>query len=826
MKHPIKRILACTLAMALLLGVGTAGASGPSEIILPAAQAEVSGQGVSRTQEVQPTVYDETTNTVTSMGTGSAVTYTVPDGVDGVYDLYLTVSKSLTASSSAPFGLSINGGVPHAFPLHYGVSGDSPFAYTEDGEWDVGSLTDTGRFLVERAVALKSGDTVTITGLYGSSAAALPDLAYPDVGDLLLAAPGAEVATGYDNTVKPAEPTDPSDPLSGLNIIWLGSSVTFGTQSGGYYSMADAIADRHAATICEKYAIGGTTLVNTGTDSYVARMKTIDTNRRPDLFVVQLSTNDATSHKPYGEMSGSFDPASFDDATIIGAMETIISYVRAVFDCPVVFYTGSYYDSEEYSTMVDALLKLQEKWGIGVVNLFHNEEMVSLYDTEQYHVYMHDTIHPFRQGYIEWWTPAFEAYFTEFLAAQNKTTGISAQKVVFDGAETQVEAYNVDGQNYLKLRDVASALTESDLKFDIAYEAGTASLLPGQAYTAVGGECTAGTVPAQEALVKTNTQFELDGKTVSMDAYNIGGSNFCKLSDLFKALGCGIGWHPESNTVYLTSKGGMELPETPDQAEQFIIPSKYTKCQTVVFEKLGLDILVAMNEEETEFCLSFNAFGNDQLLYGTLENGTPTVTYDKTGFFTNDTPTILASVDADAWEMLVQPGVVPARYTKTQTVIFEKLGIEIQVCMDEEESEFFLTFNAFGNDQLLYGTMENGAPAVAYDKTGFFTNDVPAILGSATPEAWTMVIREGEIPAKYTKTQTVVFEKLGIEIQVCMNEEESEFFLTFNAFGNDQLLYGTVKDGTPTVAYDKTGFFTNDVPTILGSVNAAAWEAL
>ena len=145
---------------------------------------------------------------------------------------------------------------------------------------------------------------------------------------------------------------------------------------------------------------------------------------------------------------------------------------------------------------------------------------------------------------------------------------------------------------------------------------------------------------------------------------------------------------------------------------------------------------MAMNDAETEFCLSFNAFGSDQLLYGTMENGTPTVTFDKTGFFTNDAPTILASVDAGAWEVLIQEGVIPAKYTKTQTVVFEKLGIEIQVCMNEEESEFFLTFNAFGNDQLLYGAMSEGVPTVEYDKTGFFTNDVPTILGSVTADAW------------------------------------------------------------------------------------------
>ncbi len=83
------------------------------------------------------------------------------------------------------------------------------------------------------------------------------------------------MATGYDNTVKTVPEADPSDPLAGLNIIWLGSSVTYGAQAGGHYSMVDAIRDNHPGTVCEKYAISATTLVNEKEDSYVGRMKLI-----------------------------------------------------------------------------------------------------------------------------------------------------------------------------------------------------------------------------------------------------------------------------------------------------------------------------------------------------------------------------------------------------------------------------------------------------------------------------------------------------------------------------------------------------------------------
>ena len=734
-----KRLLALTLALGLTAGMMLpAGAADGDTVTLSAAQAEITGKGVSRENKMENTVYDETTGTVTNVGTGSTVTFTVPDGVDGTYDVYLTVSKCLSGGSSTPFGLSVNGSKSYAFPLDYQVSGDSPFAYNVDGEYDVGSITDTGRFLIKSGLELKAGDTITITGMYGARSAALAGLAYPDVGDILLAKPGTQVATGYDNTVKPVETVDPTDPLSGLDIIWLGSSVTYGAQAGGYYSMADAIADNHAATVCEKYAINGTTLTNLDAETYVSRMKTIDPTRNPDLFVVQLSTNDATSHKPYGEMTDSFDPSTFDDTTIIGAMETILAYVQTTFDCPVIFYTGSYYDSEEYAVMVEALLKLQEKWGFGIVDLFNNEAMTAIYDTEQYHAWMSDTIHPFRGGYIEWWTPAFEEYFTEFLAGYEKESEeFAARTVTFDGKATDAAACVIDGSAYIKLRDAASLLAGSDYAFNVSYDAASdvVSLTAGEDYTAVGGELSGAAAGTPAASSWT---FQLDGKPANLRAYTIGGANYCRLGDLASLLGFVVGADDESGVLYLTTAGSVYELAVND-ADEAVIPLKYTKSQTVVFEKLGIDILVCMNEEETEFYLTFNAFGNDQLLYGTIADGVPTVEYDLTGFFTNDTPTILGSVKDDAWEMVIQDGIIPAKYTKTQTVVFEKLGIDIQVYMNEEETEFYMVFNAFGNDQLLYGTMVDGVPTVEYDLTGFFTNDAPTILGSVKADAWQKV---------------------------------------------------------------------------------------
>ena len=289
------------------------------QVLLSAADAVFTeGEGIGPDNEKEPTSYDEETGMIRAAAQGTEIVYTVPEGVEGTFDMYLTVSKVLAAFSSQPFNFTINDGDTFSVPVDLPVPADSPASYKEDGDYDKGSLTDTGRFLIKQSLELKAGDTIKVTCAFGCTAPTLKGMVFPYVGDVLLAPAGSEVATGYDNTVKTVPEADPSDPLAGLNIIWLGSSVTYGAQSGGHYSMVDAIQDNHPGTVCEKYAISATTLVNEKDDSYVARMKLISKDETPDLFVVQLSTNDATTGKPMGEVTDSTDPADILHRNLCG----------------------------------------------------------------------------------------------------------------------------------------------------------------------------------------------------------------------------------------------------------------------------------------------------------------------------------------------------------------------------------------------------------------------------------------------------------------------------------------------------------------------------
>lgn len=95
-------------------------------------------------------------------------------------------------------------------------------------------------------------------------------------------------------------------------------------------------------------------------------------------------------------------------------LEYIICYAQETWDCQVVFFTESRYDSEEYRAMVDQLLKLKDKWGIGVLDLWSSDTFNDISD-EQRDVYMYDNIHPTKAGYRDWWGPEQERKLLAFL---------------------------------------------------------------------------------------------------------------------------------------------------------------------------------------------------------------------------------------------------------------------------------------------------------------------------------------------------------------------------------------------------------------------------
>lgn len=215
---------------------------------------------------------------------------------------------------------------------------------------------------------------------------------------------GSEGGNSHRCSVEETE-VNAASPLRGKTVIFLGSSVTYGAGSKGK-SFVDFL-EKADGIIPVKEAVSGTTLVDNCSRSYISRMKNIDRSIRADAFVCQLSTNDASKDLPLGSISQGTSLSDFDTSTVAGAIEYIIVYAKQTFGCPVMFYTGTRYESEKYAQMVLLLADIARKYEIHVLDMWNNEQLnQSVYG--DFDFYMADGIHPLRAGYRLLWLPEFE----------------------------------------------------------------------------------------------------------------------------------------------------------------------------------------------------------------------------------------------------------------------------------------------------------------------------------------------------------------------------------------------------------------------------------
>jgi hypothetical protein len=133
----------------------------------------------------------------------------------------------------------------------------------------------------------------------------------------------------------------------------------------------------------------------------------------------------------------------------------------------------------------------------------------------------------------------------------------TAAKVLMNGRAMTLEAYNINDNNYFKLRDIAMAINGTEKQFDVSWDGAnnTISLTANKAYTPIGGELSVSEIPIQKAAVITGSRIYLDGREIQLAAYNIGGYNYLKLQDIAEALDFSVAWDEKAGAIGIdTSK--------------------------------------------------------------------------------------------------------------------------------------------------------------------------------------------------------------------------------------------------------------------------------
>jgi len=138
---------------------------------------------------------------------------------------------------------------------------------------------------------------------------------------------------------------------------------------------------------------------------------------------------------------------------------------------------------------------------------------------------------------------------SKVIAQPNKST------VLVNGKKIAFDSYNIDGYNYFKLRDLAQAVNGTEKNFEVTWDGtrNAINLFSNRPYTPVGNELQSSANFTSKVASPTTSAIYLDGKAVTLTAYNIEGNNYFKLRDIAKLFDIGVTWNGKTNTIEINT---------------------------------------------------------------------------------------------------------------------------------------------------------------------------------------------------------------------------------------------------------------------------------
>ena len=177
----------------------------------------------------------------------------------------------------------------------------------------------------------------------------------------------------------------------------------------------------------------------------------------------------------------------------------------------------------------------------------------------------------------------------------------STQYISIDGgSKITIPAFNINGNNFVKLRSVAYLLSGTDKQFSVTYTAATnlITLRSDYSYASIGGELT---VPSSYTKAVASSQIVyLDGSYVYPTAYNIDGYNYFLLRDLAALFDFEVEY--SGTTVYIDtdkSYGGDDDSSSSDfDVDMKLLGDEGTYLSTSTFDPDDNSYDVEIDEEE------------------------------------------------------------------------------------------------------------------------------------------------------------------------------------------------------------------------------------
>lgn len=225
--------------------------------------------------------------------------------------------------------------------------------------------------------------------------------------------------------------------------------------------------------------------------------------------------------------------------------------------------------------------------------------------------------------------------------AASPEVGISSQKVILDDEEVALSAYNIDGSNYFRLRDLAVYLKDTPAEFSIDFANNTIHIERGGSYEALGTELAA--LSAPQKVVVSPQKIRIDGSLYKIGAYNIDGSNYFKLRDL-SALGFDVDYDDETKSILIETTGDYSYDGiySPFTTVGKTVEVGSTVSIAIIDKSLSDGLTVTSDNSCVKTSVE-TTYSNNQIKVTGLKAGTATVTM-KNSFGDKESVTITVTL--------------------------------------------------------------------------------------------------------------------------------------------------------------------------------------
>ena len=189
--------------------------------------------------------------------------------------------------------------------------------------------------------------------------------------------------------------------------------------------------------------------------------------------------------------------------------------------------------------------------------------------------------------------------------AESKTVDAvkNTKKVTLDGEEVMVGAYDVEGYNYLKLRDIAAILNGKKCQFSVSYDEPTKliSVELAKAYEKVEGDLAEIKDEKAKAIIRV-IKILVNGEEKEVKTALINENNYMQLRDLGSLVGLNVGYDEVNKVIMLKSDAEVKEEEKPEEkTDEKKDDDKYTDSENRIFDRM-----IASNEEKVKLFKDYN----------------------------------------------------------------------------------------------------------------------------------------------------------------------------------------------------------------------------